>query len=113
MVLDLLCFCIKQNRDCGSLIQFAFHSDLAMMILYGVLHDGQAKAGAAGLFGMTLIYTIEALKYLVLMFGSNTNAGIADADLYSVLLLCNGHLHFATWIVVLNGIVAEIVNDLV
>ena len=58
------------------------------MILHGMLDDGQAKAGTAGLLGMTLIHTIETLKYFVLMFGSNANAGITDAYLNSTLLLC-------------------------
>ena len=41
-----------------------------MVVLHSVLHDRQAKAGATGLFGMTLIDTIETLKYLVQMFGA-------------------------------------------
>ena len=69
MALSLLCSCIKQNGNGSSLIQFAFYDDLAMVILHSVLHDGQAKAGAARLLGMTLIYTIETFKHLVLMFG--------------------------------------------
>jgi len=57
----------------------------ALVVLHGVclavqdpLCDGRrgGEAGAAGLFGVALIYPIEALKYLVLMFGGNTDAGI-------------------------------------
>jgi len=83
------------------------------MVLHGVLHDGQAKAGAAGLFGMTLIHTIEALKYLVLMFGRNTDTGILHTQQNFTGLLYNGHFYAATGIVVLNGIVAKVINDLV
>ena len=72
---------------------FAVDFNLAMMILHGVLHDGQTKAGTARLLGMALIHTIEALKHLVLMFGSDADAGIADADLYSALLLRNRNLY--------------------
>ena len=61
-----------------------------MMILHGVLHDGQAKAGTTGLFGMALIHTIEALKHLVLMFGRNTDTGILHAQQNFTGLLCNG-----------------------
>ena len=71
-----------------------------MMILHGVLYDRKAKAGAAGLFGMALIDTIEALKHLILMFRCNADTGIADADLNSALLLCNSNLNFSTEIVV-------------
>ena len=83
------------------------------MILHSVLHDRQAKAGATGLLGMALIHTIEALKHLVLMFGRNTNAGILNAQQNFTGLLCNGHFHAAAGIVVLNGIVAKVVNDLI
>ena len=83
------------------------------MILHSVLHDRQAKAGATGLLGMALIHTIEALKHLVLMFGRNTNAGILNAQQNFTGLLCNGHFHAAAGVVVLNGIVAKVVNDLI
>ena len=106
-------FCIKQNENGGSHVQFALHSDLAMVILNSVLHDRKAKAGAAGLLGMAFIDTIEALKHLILMFRRNTDAGIADADLNSPLLLCNSNLNFAAGIVVLDGIIAEIVNHFI
>ena len=82
-----------------------------MVVLHGVLDDGQTKAGAAGLLGVALVHTIETLKYFVLMFRSNADAVIADADLYSTLLFRNRNLYLATLIVVLNGIVAEIVNN--
>ena len=58
-----------------------------MVVLHGVLYDGKAKTGSTGLLGMTLIYTIESFKHLVLMFGSDADAGLADADLNSALLL--------------------------
>ena len=84
-----------------------------MVILHSVLHDGQAKAGAARLLGMTLIYTIETLKHLVLMFGRNTDAGIDNADLDGTLLLGNRNLYMPARIVIFNGIVAKVVNDLI
>ena len=104
---------IKQNRNGSSLVQFTFHRDLTVMILHGVLDDGQTKAGAAGLLGVALVHTIETLKYFVLMFGSNANAGITDAYLNSTLLFRNRNLYLPPLIVVLNGIVAEIVNNFV
>ena len=84
-----------------------------MMILHGVLHDGQTKAGAAGLFGMTLIHTIEAFKHFVLMFGRNTDTGILHAQQHFTGLLSHIHFHAAAGVVVLNGIVAKVVNDLI
>ena len=80
-----------------------------MVVLHSVLHDRQAKAGATGLFGMTLIDTIETLKYLVQMFGGNADAGVTDADMHSTMLLGNRNLYMTTRIVILNRIVAEIV----
>ena len=83
------------------------------MILHGVLHNGQAKAGTTRLFGMALIHTVEALKYLILMLGSNTNAGILHAQQNFAGFLGNGYFHAAAGVVVLNGIVAKVVNNLV
>ena len=100
---NFLCSRIKQNGNRGSLIRFAFHSDLSVVVLNSVLYDRKTKAGSTGLLGMALIDTIEALKYLALMFGSNTDAGVANATLYSALLLSNSNLNFAAGIIVLNA----------
>ena len=83
------------------------------MILHGVLHNGQAKAGTTRLFGMALIHTVEAFKHLILMLGSNTNAGILHAQQNFAGFLGNGYFHAAAGVVVLNGIVAKVVNDLI
>lgn len=83
------------------------------MILYGVFHDRKAKAGAAGLLGMALIHTIESFKHLVLMFGRNTDTSILHTQQNFTVLLSNGYLYTAAGVVVLNGIVTKIVNDLV
>lgn len=62
---------------------------------------------------MVLIHTIKAFKHLILMFGSNPDTGILHAQQNFTGLLCNGHFHAAAGIVVLNGIVAKVVNDLI
>ena len=98
---------LECHTNGSSITDFAANIDFAVMILHGVLDDGQTKAGAAGLLGVALVHTIETLKYFVLMFRSNADAVIADADLYSTLLFRNRNLYLATLIVVLNGIVAE------
>ena len=87
MALSLLCSCIKQHGNSGSLVQFTFHSDLAMMILHGVLHDRQSKAGAAGLLGMALIHTIKTLKHLVLMFGCNPDTTPPVTKIYFAIAI--------------------------
>ena len=94
-------------------MQCTFYFKLSVMVLYRMLHDRQTKAGAAGLLGMALIHTIETFKHLVLMFGRNTNTGILHAQQYFTVFLCNGHFHAAAGGVVLNGIVAKVVNDLI
>ena len=105
-------FCIKQNGNGGSLVQFTFHGDLSVVILHGVLHDGQSKTGATGLLGVALIHTIEAFKHLLLMFGRNTDAGILHAQQNFTVLLSNGYFHAAAGIVVFDGIITKIVNHL-
>ena len=82
-------------------------------MLNSVLHDGQAKTGTAGLLGMALINAIEPFEYLVLMLGSNTDAGVADADLDSVLLIGNRNLYMSTLMIVLDGIIAEIIDHFI
>ena len=62
---------------------------------------------------MVLIHTIKAFKHLILMFGSNPDTGILHAQQHFTGLLSHIHFHAAAGVVVLNGIVAEIVNDLV
>ncbi len=113
MVLNLLCSCIKQNRNGSTFIRFTVYCNFAMVVLNSMLHDRQTKTGAAGLLGMALIHTIETLKYFLLMFGSNADASILHAQQNFTGLLCNGHFHTAAEIVVLNGIVTKVVNDLV
>ena len=106
-------FRIKQNGNGRALVQFAFHGDLAVVVLHGVLHDGQAQARAAGLLGVALIHAIEALKHLVLMLGSDADTGILHTQQHFTFFLRNGYFHAAAGGVVLNSIVAEVVNDLV
>ena len=113
MALDLCRSIIKQNGNCSSLVWFALYNDLAMMVLHGVLYDRKTKAGAAGLLGMTLIHSVESFKNLVLMFGSNANTVIADTDLHSPLPLGNRYLYMTARIIILDGIIAQIVNDLI
>ena len=108
-----LCPCIKENRNGGSLVPFTFQGNFAVVVLYGVLHDGKAQAGAAGLLGMALIHTVKALKHLVLMFRGNADAGILHTQQNFTGFLRNGHFHTAARVIVLNGIVAEVVNDFV
>lgn len=81
------------------------------MVLCGVFHNGQAKAGADGLLGMALIHTIEALKYLVMMLGCNANTGVLNAQANRSWLLGNRYFDAATRVVVLDGVVAEAIND--
>ena len=62
---------------------------------------------------MALIHTVKAFKHLILMFGSNTDISILHAQQNFTGLLCNGHFQAAAGIVVLNGIVTKVVNDLI
>lgn len=105
--------CSKQNRNRRSFARFAVHSNLSVVILHSVLYDRKAKASAAGLFGVALIHTIEALEYFILVFGRNADTSILHTQQNFTGFLRNGYFHAATGIVVLNGIVTKIVNDLV
>ena len=56
---------------------------------------------------------LAAVISLAVMFGGNTDTSILHAQQHFAGFLCNGHFHAAAGVVVLNGIVAKVVNDLV
>ena len=57
---------------------------------------------------MALVHPVEPLKNPVLMFCRNANTGIADNQ---TVVFCVDR-YTAAWNIVLDGIVAEIINDL-
>ena len=78
------------------------------MILDSMFDDGKSQAGTAGCFGMALVHPVEPFEDPILMFSRNSDAGIADNQ---TIILCVDR-HAAAGDIVLDGIVAEVVNDL-
>ena len=77
-----------------------------------MLHDGQAKARAAGLLGMAFIHPVEPLEYLFPVLRRDADARIRDLQQDGAGLFMHRYHHAALGPVVLNGIVAQIVHHL-
>ena len=75
--------------------------------------DRKSKAGAAGLPGMDFIHTVESFKHFFLMFRRNADTSILYTQQHFTGFLSNSHFHSAAGLVVLNGIVAKVVDDLI
>ena len=73
-----------------------------------VFDNGKSQTGAAGSLGVALVHPVEPLKDPILMLCGNTDAGIADNQ---ALVFCLNR-YAATRNVVLDGIIAEVVNNL-
>ena len=78
------------------------------MIPDSMLDDGKSQSRTTGSFRVALVHPIEPLKDPIFVFRRNANAGIADNQ---TVILCMDR-HTAAGDIVLDGIVAEIVNDL-
>ena len=108
-----LLVCVEQNRNRSSIVLFALYGNFAVMVLHRVLDDGQTKPGTTRLLGMALIDAVESLKHLVLMLGSNADAGILDTQSDTVIFLGNKHLHASIRVIVLDGVVAKVIDHLI
>ena len=75
-----------------------------------MLDDRQTEAGAADLLGMALVYAVEALEDAFLIRLRDADTGIGDRK--DRLLTGAAHLHtdFAVFLIILNRIVAEIIE---
>ena len=50
------------------------------MVLGGVLHYGEAEAGAAGLARVALVHAVKALEHALLRLAGYPDAVVADGD---------------------------------
>jgi len=71
---------LKLNGNCRSLSGRTFQGNFCFMVSCGALDDGKAQTGAAGCFGVALVYPVEPLKHPVLVLRRNTHAGIPDSQ---------------------------------
>ena len=61
---------------------------------------------------MALVHAVEALEHTRLMLRRDANAGVGNGDAAAVGVVRNGDIHAAAVTVILDGVVAEIVDDL-
>ena len=87
--------------------------DAAVVILHGVLDDRQSETRAAGRLGVALIHAVEALEHAALMLRRDADAGIGDGDAAAVGIGGDRHVHAPAVAVILDGVVAEVIDDLV
>ena len=79
-----------------------------------MLHNGKSKSRTSRFTGMTLIYTIEPFKDPLLIFLCNSDSGICHRyHCPSVSSAGNRHFDLTVLAVVLDRIVAEIVDHLI
>ena len=73
-----------------------------------MLHDRKSQAGTAGGFGVALIHPIEPFEDPILMLSGNADARITNGQ----LLARNMDFYTAAGNVVFDGVVTEIIDDL-
>ena len=91
----------------------ALELNAAVVILHGVLDDRQSEARAAGRLGVALIHAVEALEHAALMLRRDADAGIGNSDAAAAGIGGDRHVHAPTVAVILDGVVAEVIDDLV
>ena len=55
--------------------------DCTVMVLHGVLDDGQAQSGTAGGLGVALVHAVEALEDAALVLRGDADAVVCDGQL--------------------------------
>ena len=108
---DLLCVknSVAQTQGdnkAGSLAEFAFYADSAMMQLYDALGQRQSDARTAfpGIGGVNRIYLIETVEYLVDFFCIDAASCIFYADHNVVFLFFHAERNGIFLLRMLNGI---------
>ena len=74
-----------------------------------MLHDRKAQTGTTGLLGVAFVHPVKPFKNTILMLGGNTDSRIQD-DHFPIL---QRNVNAATRHIVLDGIVAKIIDDLI
>ena len=103
----------EHARDLRALARFAFQFDRAVMILHGVLDDGQAQSRTAGGLGVALVHPVEAFEHPGLILRRNADAGVRHLYDRGLFVGVHEEMHTAAGDVVLDGIVAEVVEDFI
>ena len=75
-----------------------------------MLDNGEAQSGAANLLGVAFIHPVKALKNPALMLRRDADTGVGHAQDGIFPLKAHGELYAAALPVVLDGIVAEIID---
>ena len=76
-----------------------------------MLDDGQAQAGAADLLRVALIHPVEPLEDPVGLPRRDADAGVLDGENHPLGLPGDRNLHPAPFLIIFNGVVAEIEED--
>ena len=105
--------CGEGDPDDSPLTGLAGEADVAVVILHGVLHDGEAQPRAAGGLGVALIHPVEPLEHPALVLRGDADAGIRHRDGGGAVLRGHLHLYGAVGDVILDGVVAEVEDHLI
>ena len=78
-----------------------------------MLHDRKPKSRAAHLFRMAFIDPVEPFEDTFLIFRCDPNPGITDRKKDFCIFVLYIYGHFSIFTIILDGIVAKIINDTV
>ncbi len=81
------------------------------MELCRMFDDGKPQSGASHFLGAAFVHTVKPLKNTLLMLCRNTDPCIGNRDCDAVLLIFNRYKNAAVPAVILNRIIAEIVDN--
>ena len=79
----------------------------------GVFYDGKAKTRSAYRPGMVFVYPVEPFKNALMVFRRDTDAGICNRKEDAVVFFSDRYGNFSVPMVILNSIVAKIIDHAV
>ena len=100
------------DRLTGGLPVHNASTQLGVVELDGMLDDGQAEAGAAGLSGMALVHAVEPLEDALLLILRNSDSVILYDQYRLHVLMGYSDMHLSALIVVTDGISGQIIYKL-
>ena len=78
-----------------------------------MLHDRQSQARTSSFFGMALVHPVEPLEDTLVMLLWDTDAGVSDADPWTVQRIARPDGHPAAIVVIFDRILTYIVDHLI
>lgn len=78
-----------------------------------VLYDRESQTGAAGLFGVALVYAVKALKDVGMVLRWDADTGVSNGQGDTLIVPIDLYGNGAAFHVVANGVVAQVIQKLI